>query len=382
MSGSAAVTGHFFSANIGHVFSVAATIALTALALYPIVHFMVRGWAIKKDDIFSSFSEQAKILYLKTFLKLNLADGAAAKTFNEIYGKRYGRGKFVGPAILFAVVCFAAMFLLCESGVSDIWAFAACTAKTKLACPNGALPFLIIPAVPAAGISGAYLWLVADLISKARRLDLAPADILGSALRLAMAAALSYAITGMGGDKSLVASALAFALGAFPLDAVRIIIRRIATKNFGLQVGIDDTSTDQIIKINGIDHPAADRLMDADISTIAQLAYCDPVQLCMRTGFLFDFIVDVVSQALAWNYFEEKLDKLRSAGLRGAMEINDVLTDLRNLDEPDAAGRAARIMDEAAEIAGLSPLTFYNACDEVAGDPYTVFLCNTWRADA
>ena len=159
------------------------------------------------------------------------------------------------------------------------------------------------------------------------------------------------------------------------------MVRRIATKNLGLQVGIDDTSTDQIIKINGTDHPAADRLMDADISTIAQLAYCDPVQLCMRTGFLFDFIVDVVSQALAWNYLEEKLNSLRAAGLRGAMEISDVLNDLRDLN-PDAAGRASRIMDEAAQIAGLSPLTFYNACDEVAGDPYTLFLCNTWRADA
>ena len=50
--------------------------------------------------------------------------------------------------------------------------------------------------------------------------------------------------------------------------------------------------------------------------------YADPVQQCMRMGLGFDFVADIVSQALAWNYLGERLDALRLAGLRRAMLIN------------------------------------------------------------
>jgi hypothetical protein len=50
----------------------------------------------------------------------------------------------------------------------------------------------------------------------------------------------------------------------------------------------------------------------------------------MRSSLSFRFVVDVVSQALAWVYLGEKLDQLRTIGLRGAYEINVFLYDLYN----------------------------------------------------
>lgn len=52
-----------------------------------------------------------------------------------------------------------------------------------------------------------------------------------------------------------------------------------------------------MLNLDSIDHPIADRLNGADILTIAQLAYTDPVQLAMRTGLGFDFVLDIVGQA-------------------------------------------------------------------------------------
>jgi membrane protein YdbS with pleckstrin-like domain len=58
----AAVTAWFFSSSIasaslgGAVFS---SFFLTMLALTPLVAFLLRGWKIKKEDVFSSFTNRA-----------------------------------------------------------------------------------------------------------------------------------------------------------------------------------------------------------------------------------------------------------------------------------------------------------------------------------
>ncbi len=368
----------FIAANMGHLLSAAAAVALTGLALSPILIFLARGWRIKKADVFSCFSPAAKVLYLKTFLKIPSASPAVAETtFETMYHERYGKQHLLWPTIQFAIVCLAATFLFAETGVTQI----ALTANGQVqhfgGMPPGLFAFLVLSGIPASAIAGAYLWLVSDLVAKAYRLNLKPADVLGSALRLAMAAAVGYGVTAMAKDS--VAIPLAFALGAFPLDTVRIMVRRFATNSLGLGVGIDAAAKDPITKLNGVDQPTADRLLDADISTITQLAYCDPVQLCMKTGYVFAVIVDFASQALAWNYLEAKLDVLRPAGLRGAMEIWDALDDLRNKTSSDDGIRAAKLMDEAATLAGMTVPTFYNACEEIADDPYTIFLANSWR---
>jgi hypothetical protein len=41
----------------------------------------------------------------------------------------------------------------------------------------------------------------------------------------------------------------------------------------------------------------------------------------MRASLSFIFVLDVVSQALAWVYLDQKLNDLRPMGLRGAFEI-------------------------------------------------------------
>jgi hypothetical protein len=200
---------------------------------------------------------------------------------------------------------------------------------------------------------------------------------MNAALRLALSPFIGYAFSGFAGHS--VAAPLAFVAGAFPLETVATIFRRVATQYLGLGIGVEEFNFDQVISLDGVDRPTADRLLAADVTTISQLAYCDPVQLTMRTGFAFDYIMDIVSQALAWLYFGEKLALLRPAGLRGAMELYDLLEAAKAPVGGPSRLEADALMECAAKMIGVDRAGFHNACFEAAEDPYTRFLVAIWR---
>lgn len=371
-------TAHFLHANVSHLFSISAALVLTVLGFYPVIHFVGHGWKIKHEETFGKFSGDVEKLYMARFCR-----GVSA-SFEEICSKRYGRQNFVLPGILFCLAMAAGVLLLCEAGISQFYLVWGTHHEPLQRFQSGLTPLLGIPAVPSAAIAGAYMWVVADLITSAYRLTLSPTDVLNAALRLAMAAAIGEALTAI--VKEDIAIPIAFAIGVFPLDSVRIVFRRFATKNLDFGTGVSGTEDGpgdlQLLKIDSIDHSIADRLIDADIKTIAQLAYYDPVQLTMKSGLPFDFVTDIQSQALAWIYFKDKLAILSSMGLRGAMEISDLLTNLRREPDSPAVIRAAMVMDEAASAAQMSVPALYNAFEEITDDPYTEFLALIWRVEA
>src|SRR5436305_10428327 len=133
---------------------------------------------------------------------------------------------------------------------------------------------------------------------------------------------------------------MAFATGVLPLGAVNTVLRQLANKRLGLEIGASQSGS-QVQQLSGIDAAIADRIEDADITTIPQLAWCDPIQLTMRTNLNFDYVVDICSQALAWVYFDSKLDALRSLGLRGAFEIRVLFLDDLKSNVPEVRARAA-----------------------------------------
>jgi hypothetical protein len=189
---------------------------------------------------------------------------------------------------------------------------------------------------------------------------------------------------------------IAFAIGAFPLDVVRVFLRRYVSDKFGSSNAQDDKPADELLGLDSVDRPIADKLMDADISTIAQLAHTDPVQLCMRTGLGFDFVIDIVSQSLAWMYLGDRLGLLRCCGLRGALEIYYLMKGLAAPDNTLAApdntkgyALALALLEVAPTLLqdkSSSPATramgrveFLGACDQIANDPYTFLLIAFWQ---
>ena len=103
----------------------------------------------------------------------------AAVKFETLYSQWYGRRFFWVPGILlFVVTSIEVTFVVLT--VLHILAYS----------PN---TFFDIPPIAIAAIAGAYMWVVNDLISRARRLDFSPSDVQWGVLRLVIAVPMGYA---------------------------------------------------------------------------------------------------------------------------------------------------------------------------------------------
>jgi hypothetical protein len=353
---------------LAHLAAVVAAVLMTYVCCHPVIAFVRRGWVIKRDEVVNSLSDNAKGIYLECFLKR--ATTTPAVDFAQIYDSRYGRYRLIVPSVLLASVVLPLSFLVSERALAAVAA-----ANGWPSVPH--LPkLLVLSGTAVAGIVGAYTWIVSSLISAAASYNLPPGLVLSSVLRLIVAVPMGYAVASL--VTPGLAPFIAFAIGAFPLSTVQLILERIATKQLNLDMTTDERR-DQVTKLSGIDPPIADRLREADITTVPQLAYCDPVQVSMQTNLGFQFVLDLVAQALAWIYFEQKLEALRPLGLRGSVEVGSLLEDLQSSDASKKAAAQATF-DAAAKAVGVEPApAFQNVCEEIAQDPYTAFVSEVWE---
>lgn len=343
------------ASNVGTLAALAIASLMTWLCMLPIGSFWRRGWGIKRDDVLSSLDTHAKDLYFQIYLPNAPDDDDAETRFKAMYNHRYGLYRLFLPSVFLFAVLFPETFLIAETALSHLIVIGH---DGTLASLTGDHQYITLPDKAVAALMGAYTWVVFSLITGACTYNMPPAQIMIAALRMVVAVPLGYAFaltadTGAG-------AFMAFAISAFPLATVQMILQRIANKWLKLDMGVTyPAKDDQVTRLDGIDQLAADRLGSADISTVAQLAYCDPVQVSLRTNFNFDYIVDIVDQALAWTYVGERINNFRSVGLRGALDIKHLLDDMRSGDSQ---------IQKPAELAFAAAVAIANTTI-VASDP-------------
>jgi hypothetical protein len=141
----------------------------------------------------------------------------------------------------------------------------------------------------------------------------------------------------------------------------------------------DNVSNDNdIIKLQGINAGIAERLANEDITTIAQLAYCDPIRVTMRSSLSFNFIIDCMNQALAWVYLEGSMNTIRCFGLRGAVEIGHLQSGLHS-DVAEHVAGAEAVLDCVANALKQDRATLRLVFYEIARDPFTEYLSSIWE---
>ncbi len=323
---------------------------LTAILAWPLCNFLFFGWQRKLDEIDNSLTDEAKKTYFKVYLGQDLTGGAVNKKFSEYYQIWFGKRLFVVPVILVLIIAIIEDFVLAQE-------------LDQLLAPNPKMQTV------SAAIAGAYTFVAWDLFARVQRRNLSATDIMRGALRLAMAVPIGFAFSAL---SDAFAVFLAFAVGVFPLETLSTILRRLVNDKLKLEIGAN-TAPDQVATLSGVDRSISDRLEDADITTISQLAWCDPIQLTMRTNLGFDYVVDVISQALAWVYFGNKLASLRPFGLRGAFELFVLSQDIQSSDKAEKA-KAIKVVSVAAKALEISDDAFLYALEQIAGDPSTKFL--------
>jgi hypothetical protein len=122
-----------------------------------------------------------------------------------------------------------------------------------------------------------------------------------------------------------------------------------------------------------VDNAVFERMSEIGVTTIGQLAWSDPIALTMRTNMGFMFVLDLVSQALAWSYLGPKLETLRPMGLRGAYEIRVLMAEAGDPDSP-LYDNANTLIPQAAQAVGLTLEQFRNVTHQVGDDATAEFL--------
>lgn len=338
-----------------------------ATLVVPVLRFLKTGWVAKRRDILDGLDEAACDAYFQMFCRNGARPpkNMARKQFEELYERWYGRAKFWGPGVLlFAIATLAVSSAVFSvfSGQSDVVS-----------------PFVKMPLPAIAALAGAYMWVCDDLIGRCRRLDMSPSDLQWGAMRFVIAIPMGYAFGSLVQDS--VAPFIAFALGAFPINELSNMLRRLANAKLGMEPR-DDEVSDGIVKLQGTDRDIAERLAKEDIRTIAQLAYCDPVHTTMRTNLSFNFVTDLMNQALAWNYLRNDLHALSRQGLRGAVEIRHLILEIEaagHQPQPNPyAILAQQSLITGATAIAMSPESLQFTFYQISEDPYTRFLYNIW----
>ncbi|HSY36314.1 MAG TPA: hypothetical protein VK814_11240 [Acidobacteriaceae bacterium] len=361
------------------------------LVAWPILRFLYRPWIFRKELIFGAVSGDAAVYYYQQFrpgadiLKKTppeklpervggnwyptTTQDAYFAAFEKDFFKWYGRRYYVAPVAMLIIL----------TTVSACWA----QRMLREWAGTGVGPGTTLRALSASALAGAFVWVISDEIDRLRKRDFTTSDVYYYVFRILLAIPFAWAIAAVsinGSPLGLPGSIpLAFFLGAFPTNTLFKIARRFGAQT--LKLGDDQTSgTLELERLQSIGKSNAERFQDEGITTIVALAYTDPVDLTIRTNFDFSYVVDGVSQALAWIYFQDDSAKLIELSMRGAQEISVVIQWSADFTDSVKQACADQAIFDAASKLGLSDKTLRTTFAQIVEDPYTEFLVNVWCA--
>ena len=342
---------------------------LILLLVAPTIRYLCSGWRYRRDTILDEFDDEAKTAYFEAFHPSSpLLEGETPSSrFEKYYHERFGRRHFILPLTLLFLIT---SWLLLWSGFSiHSWLI---SGNLTVFVPHHLSLFSVI------AISGAYLYSLSDQIQRWYTWDLLPADLYWISFRLVAAIPLGWVARYFVAPNLAIPTA--FIIAAFPTNTAFAMLRRLLSQ--GLRLGAVPMSGNTELKyLSGIDVAKAERFASENITTIAQLAYADPVELTMRTNFDNSYIVDCVSSALLFLYVgRHYLPRLTQHGIRGAFEMRNIYLDLESEDAEVAANAKNKLRRIADQIHYASPEALENVCIETGCDPCTIFIFESWKS--
>ena len=330
-----------------------------ALVLLPLILYLYKPWVARRNMLFGYFSTNSLKLYYEQFYPAKtLTRSTVEKQFREDFNRLYGRRHYVLPIVLLIILTVSVSYA---------------GARTLQVWQNVAPGKFALPWVVASALAGGYAWVIFDLIGRQRRNDFSVGDVYGWVFRILIAAPFGWVFAQL--VKPDVGVPLAFLLGAFPTGTLFTFARRLAAER--LKVSDDPSSGAlELEKLQSITKTNAERFSREGITSVVQLAYADPVDLTIRTNFDFNYVVDCTSQALLWIYFEDKTRLLAEYSLRGAQEVS-CFVDL--LEKRISSPQATKTLSAVAAALKVDPDALRSTLQQVAGDPYSKFLCSIWH---
>ncbi|MGC5832131.1 hypothetical protein LDP08_16370 [Ralstonia pseudosolanacearum] len=292
------------------------------------------------------------------------------RLFARIYHEQYGLAPFVPPFVILLTVAYAAASLVgCNYNPAQ------CDVAALKTCVYG-----ISQQVLVGSCGGALMFVVSDAVLSIRRRSLNVSDVYWYALRILLAIPIALAVNGQDGTDGAHALAV-FALGAFPVDALLKIVRRLGFPQF-TEIEKKENAPDRLLSLSGVTLPIVSVLEAEGIHSVEQVAAADPVLLSIRTGFPFRFTLRLCSQAIVRRHFGSNASVLLPIGLADVVPIDLLMkaTDgiasdnLPKIENPNAviAEAAGRLFPETdpGQREAVARMKFR----QIAAEAYTVML--------
>jgi hypothetical protein len=330
--------------------------------LLPALFYLFVTWTMRRKGLLDRFSKENDIrLYYEQFFPCRALEADRKKQFKRDFDRAYGRRYYILPFVLLAIL----------SGIG-LWVTAA-SLQAWVGWNSEAKP---LPTIVISAFLGAYAWVLYDQFARFRTGDFTPYDLYAGIYRFLIAVPLGVSLAKFTNHEATVGVAIAFLLAAFPTTTLFKFSRRLVSKNLNLGEKEEEGKL-ELEKLQCIGRSNAERYLDEGISTIAELAWSNPIDLTVRTNRDLNFVIDSISQALLWIYFPDVVEKLYPFSLRGAQEATTLLEEYKS---PKGKTRkaAAHTLKAAAAAMNLDEQTFIYTLTTVAEDPYAEFLYSIW----
>lgn len=174
------------------------------------------------------------------------------------------------------------------------------------------------------GFAGAYTLSLYNICQLYRTEDLAPPNFHYTWLHMILASLLAPLLSQA--FVPAAANAVAFGIGIFPLKDSFDFAKNFAKKRLevvSIPFAFERPTLD---KLQGLTEDVIERLREEGITSSVCLAYTDPIRLFLKTNFEWPFLIDIIDQALLFNYVtdikDDGLAHIRPLGIRGSIEMS------------------------------------------------------------
>lgn len=198
---------------------------------------------------------------------------------------------------------------------------------------------------------GSYLWNCYDLMQQASNFNLRPSVLTRMWLKLWVAAAVAAMLSD--GITSGLQPVVGFAIGLISIPALFAAVADKASKSLSIKTTDGETTTPLKV-LQGATPDVIDTFCDIDITSTEHLAYCDPINVMMSTSLPWLVTIDLIDQALLFNYVGSDMAKVRSSGYRGSIEVATIGVNLKGTPAQIASG-AASVTNFAAKMGWPEP---------------------------
>jgi len=361
-------------------------VIIVALVVIPVMRFLFYQWGTRKQEFVNRLSGKPLVFYLSRFHGQSSAESASR--FDSIYNRAVGRYLYITPTILIVIIVTVQAGLVASTairyGYERYVGFYLEKQKEEQEKGLGQriqlehrriedidhvvfpFPDVVLSLETLAAISGAYLYVFGIVVQGYRARTLAPSDLLWCSFRMLIAVPLGLSLAQVA--NASIGAFISFALGAFPIEALNRILRRLVNKFLNQT---EDETSDQLVKLNGVTPEISAVLGGEGVTAVQQLASVDPIALAIRSGLPFDYLLNLVAQSQAWCFLGSPVADLASLGLGDSRAIAKLVD---RLDRVPPDEEAAHVLDAASMAAKVDKFVLKSSFREIARDSYTQFL--------